>query len=89
MRRSVFVVMPSDHYRCANYKSNTGSCTAHFIREETLKAIVRQRIFHAPEKVNGKRYQKEDIVFNFVGELHFPTDLQTERKENHEQEKTA
>lgn len=26
-------------------KSNTGSCTAHFIREETLKAIVRQRIF--------------------------------------------
>lgn len=34
-----------DHYRCAKYKSNTGSCTAHFIREETLKAIVRQRIF--------------------------------------------
>lgn len=35
-----------DHYRCAKYKSNTGSCTAHFIREETLKAIVRQRIFY-------------------------------------------
>lgn len=34
-----------DHYRCANYKSNTGECTAHFMREETLKAIVRQRIF--------------------------------------------
>lgn len=210
-----------DHYRCANYKSNTGSCTAHFIREETLKQIVRQRIFHvtalfyeditafmelirkqrfdeaekemkrkrrevgqakkriveldrifkriyeddisgaisherflklsaeyeaeqreltekvkaeqkevdtyeqnkndfdsfaaiirkyvgiteltptivnefikkivvhAPEKVNGKRYQKVDIVFNFVGELHFPTDPQTERKDTNEQEKTA
>lgn len=210
-----------DHYRCANYKSNTGSCTAHFIREETLQAIVRQRIFlvtalfyeditafmelirkqrfaeaekemkrrrreleqakkriveldrifkriyeddisgtisherflklsaeyeaeqkeltekvkaeqkevdtyeqdkndfdsfaavirkyvgvteltptivnefikkivvHAPEKVNGKRYQKVDIVFNFVGELHFPTDPQAERTEQQEQEKTA
>ena len=210
-----------DHYRCANYKSNTGSCTAHFIREETLRATVRQRIFHvtalfyeditafmelirkqrfdeaekemkrkrrevepakkriaeldrifkriyeddisgtisherflklsaeyeteqkeltekvkaeqkevdtyeqnrndfdsfaavirkyvgiteltptivnqfikkivvhAPEKVDGKRYQKVDIVFNFVGELHFPTDPQSEQKEQHEQEKTA
>lgn len=210
-----------DHYRCANYKSNTGSCTAHFIREETLRAIVLQRIFHvtalfyeditafmelirkqrfdeaekemkrkrreveqakqriveldrifkriyedningtisherflklsaeyeaeqmeltekvkaeqkevdtyeqnrndfdsfasiirkyvgiteltptivnefikkivvhAPEKVNGKRYQKVDIVFNFAGELHFPTDPQTERKGKHKQEKTA
>ncbi|MEY8521977.1 zinc ribbon domain-containing protein [Lachnospiraceae bacterium 38-10] len=29
-----------DHYRCAKYKSNTGSCTAHFIREEVLKQIV-------------------------------------------------
>lgn len=210
-----------DHYRCARYKSNTGDCTAHFIREETLQQIVRQRIFyvtalfyeditafmelirkqrfeeaekemkrkrrevgqakkriaeldrifkriyeddingtisherflklsaeyeaeqkeltekvraeqkevdtyeqdkndfdsfaaiirkyvgiteltptivnefirkivvHAPEKVNGKRYQKVDIVFNFVGELHFPTDPQTERKEQQEQEKMA
>ena len=34
-----------DHYRCAKYKSNTGSCTAHFIREETLKLFVLQRIF--------------------------------------------
>lgn len=210
-----------DHYCCANYKSNTGSCTAHFIREETLRAIVLQRIFHvtalfyeditafmelirkqrfdeaekemkrkrreveqakqriveldrifkriyedningtisherflklsaeyeaeqmeltekvkaeqkevdtyeqnrndfdsfasiirkyvgiteltptivnefikkivvhAPEKVNGKRYQKVYIVFNFAGELHFPTDPQTERKGKHKQEKTA
>jgi len=34
-----------DHYRCAKYKSNTGSCTAHFIREEVLREIVRGRIF--------------------------------------------
>ena len=34
-----------DHYRCAKYKSNTGSCTAHFIREEVLKQIVWGRVF--------------------------------------------
>ncbi len=34
-----------DHYRCAKYKSNTGSCTAHFIRKEVLKQIVWSRIF--------------------------------------------
>ena len=210
-----------DHYRCARYKSNTGDCTAHFIREETLQQIVRQRIFavtalffdditafmdfirrqrydeaekemkrkrrevgqakkriaeldqifkriyeddingtisherflklsaeyeaeqreltekvnteqrevdtyeqdksdfdsfaavirkyvgiteltptivnefikkivvHAPEKIDGKRFQKVDIVFNFVGEVHLPTDPQTEQKEANKQEKTA
>ena len=34
-----------DCYRCAKYKSNTGDCTMHFIREETLKQFVLQRIF--------------------------------------------
>ena len=34
-----------DIYRCSRYKSNTGSCTAHYIREETLKRIVLKRIF--------------------------------------------
>lgn len=34
-----------DHYVCSNYKSNTGTCSAHFIREETLKLFVLQRIF--------------------------------------------
>ena len=34
-----------DHYRCSKYKSNTGSCTAHFIREEVLKKLVLERIF--------------------------------------------
>ena len=210
-----------DHYRCAKYKSNTGSCTAHFIREETLKTIVRQRIFditarfienimdfremvyqqrfaeaekdmkrkrreveqakkriaeldcifkriyeddingtisherflklsteyeaeqteltkkvkteqqevdtyeqnkmdfdsfaaiirkyvgiteltptivnefvkkiivHALEKIDSKRFQKVDIVFNFVGEIHLPDEPQTEQKEANKQEKTA
>ena len=34
-----------DCYRCSKYKSNTGDCTMHFIREETLKLFVLQRIF--------------------------------------------
>lgn len=34
-----------DLYRCSDYKSNTGSYTAHFIREETLKQLVLSRIF--------------------------------------------
>ncbi|MEG0835842.1 MAG: zinc ribbon domain-containing protein, partial [Christensenellaceae bacterium] len=34
-----------EHYVCSNYKSNTGSCSVHFIREETLKLFVLQRIF--------------------------------------------
>ena len=33
------------HYLCAKYKSNTGSCTTHFIREEVLNQIVWSRIF--------------------------------------------
>ena len=199
-----------DHYRCAKYKSNTGSCTAHFIREETLKAIVRQRIFdvtasfienimdfremvyqqqfaeaekdmkrkrreveqarkriteldrifkriyeddingtisherflklsaeyeteqqevdtyeqnkmdfdsfaaiirkyvgiteltptivnefikkivvHTPEKIDGKSFQKVDIVFNFVGKIHLSAEPQTEQKEANKQEQTA
>ena len=210
-----------DHYRCARYKSNTGDCTAHFIREEVLRKIVLNRIFavtamfyeditafmeliqkqrfdeaekdmkrkqrevrqarkriaeldrifkriyeddingtisherflklsaeyeaeqkeltekvkaeqqevdtyeqnksdfdsfaaiirkyvgiteltptivnefikkivvHAPEKIDGKRFQKVDIIFNFVGEIHLPTDPQTEQKKANKQEKTA
>ena len=34
-----------DCYRCSRYKSNTGDCTMHFIRVETLKLFVLQRIF--------------------------------------------
>ena len=34
-----------DYYHYARYKSNTGDCTMHFIREETLKRFVLCRIF--------------------------------------------
>lgn len=50
---------------------------------------MKKIIVHAPEKIDGKRYQKVDIVFNFIGEIHFPTEPQTEQKEPSKQEKTA
>ena len=34
-----------DVYKRQRYKSNTGDCTMHFIREETLKRFVLRRIF--------------------------------------------
>ena len=39
------MTLQQDCYRCSRYKSNTGDCTMHFIREETLKLFVLQRIF--------------------------------------------
>ena len=36
---------PTTQRKRGKYKSNTGSCTAHFIREEVLKQIVWSRIF--------------------------------------------
>ena len=33
-----------DHYVCSSYKSNRGTCTAHYIREETLRDLVLERI---------------------------------------------
>ena len=33
-----------DHYVCNHYKSNRGTCTAHYIREDTLRDIVLERI---------------------------------------------
>ncbi|WP_341462512.1 DUF4368 domain-containing protein [Anaerotruncus colihominis] len=54
-----------------------------------VNEFIKKIIVHAPEKINGKRVQKVDIVFNFVGEIHFPTEPQTERTEANKQEKTA
>lgn len=34
-----------EHYVCSNYKSNTGTCSTHFIREKTLTLFVLRRIF--------------------------------------------
>lgn len=51
-----------DHYRCSQYKGNTGSCTVHFIREETLKKIVLGQIF----EVTAMMYDNADKFFNLV-----------------------
>ena len=51
-----------DHYRCSQYKGNTGSCTVHFIREETLKKIVLSQIFD----VTAMMYDNADKFFNLV-----------------------
>ena len=54
-----------------------------------VNEFMRQIVIHAPDKIDGKRFQNVDIVFNFVGEIHLPTDQQTEQKEANKQEKTA
>ena len=51
-----------DHYRCSQYKGNTGCCTVHFIREETLKKIVLSQIF----EVTAMMYDNADKFFNLV-----------------------
>lgn len=33
-----------DHYRCSRYKSNTGTCTAHYIRESVLYDLVLEHL---------------------------------------------
>ena len=42
-----------------------------------VNEFVKKIIVHAPEKIDGKRFQKVDIVFNFVGEIHLLTNPQT------------
>ena len=54
-----------------------------------VNEFIKKIVVHAPEKREGKRFQKVDIVFNFVGEIHLPTDPQTEQKTTAKQEKTA
>ena len=44
-----------DHYVCSNYKSNRGTCTAHYIREDVLREIVLERI----QAVNA--YIRKDV----------------------------
>lgn len=56
-----------DHYRCSKYKSNTGTCSAHFIREETLKAIVLSRIFD----VTAMFYDDASKFFDVVRKQRF------------------
>ena len=33
-----------EHYTCSNYKSNTGTCSAHFIREAALKSLILEHL---------------------------------------------
>ncbi len=53
-----------DHYRCSQYKGNTGSCTVHFIREETLKRIVLNQIFHITSMMYDNANNFFDIIAN-------------------------
>jgi len=41
-----------NHFVCSNYKSNTGSCSAHYIREEVLYDIVLTQIQFMLEYLN-------------------------------------
>ena len=65
------------------------------IKSETVKTstivneFIKKIVVHAPKKIDGKRFQKVDMIFNFVGEIHFPPESQTERKQTSKQEKTA
>lgn len=54
-----------------------------------VNEFIKKIVVHVPEKINGKRFQKVDIVFNFVGEIHLLAEPQTEQKEVNKQEKTA
>ena len=45
-----------------------------------VNEFIKKIIVHAPEKVDGKRVQKVDIVFNFVGELNFLSATQPKRQ---------
>ena len=56
---------------------------------EIVHEFIDKIVVSKPEKIDGKRFQKVDIVFNFVGEIHLPTDPQTEQKETDKQGKTA
>ena len=42
-----------------------------YIMGNLTNEFIKKIIVHAPEKVDGKRVQKVDIVFNFVGEINF------------------
>ena len=45
-----------------------------------VNEFIKKIIVHAPEKADGKRVQKVDIVFNFVGEINFLSVTQPKRQ---------
>lgn len=42
-----------------------------------VNEFVKQIVVHAPDKSSGKRVQKVDIVWNFIGMVDFPNDPQS------------
>ena len=50
------------------------------IARAIVNEFIKKIIVHAPEKVGGKRVQKVDIVFNFVGEINFLSATQPKRQ---------
>ena len=51
-----------DNYKCGRYKGDTGTCTAHYIREEVLKAIVLKRIFDITALFQANVFNFFDIL---------------------------
>jgi len=47
---------------------------------EIVNEFIKKIIVHALEKVDGKRVQKVDIIFNFVGEINFLSATQPKRQ---------
>ena len=41
-----------------------------------VNEFVKKIIVHAPDKSSGHRRQKEQIVWNFIGEVNLPNDSQ-------------
>ncbi len=45
-----------------------------------INKFIRKIIVHVPEKADGKRVQKVDIIFDFVGEINFLSATQLKRQ---------
>ena len=71
-----------EHYVCSNYKSNTGTCSAHFIREETLKLFILQRIFD----VTAMFFDDIQSVQNMVYQQRFEEAEKTVKRQKKELE---
>ncbi len=54
-----------------------------------VNEFIKKIIVHAPEKADGKRVQKVDIIFNFAGEINFLSATQRKRQSAQEHKKTV
>jgi len=52
-----------DHYVCSNYKSNMGTCSAHYIREQVLYDLV---IEHLRETIRYVRDYEDEFVQSLI-----------------------